>query len=43
MISCIVYGDPAPSLRWYTDTMVVAGNENRIMEKFGFRWVVSSS
>ena len=37
VISCIVYGDPVPSVRWYRDTMVVAGNENRIMEQFGFR------
>jgi len=37
VISCIVYGDPLPSVRWYRDTMVVAGNENRIMEQFGFR------
>ena len=37
VISCIVYGDPEPSVRWYRDTMVVAGNENRIMEQFGIR------
>ena len=39
VISCIVYGDPEPSVRWYRDTMVVAGNENRLMEQFGFRLV----
>jgi len=37
VISCIVYGEPTPGLKWYRDTMVVAGNENRIMEQFGFR------
>ena len=38
VISCIVYGEPTPGLKWYRDTMVVAGNENRIMEQFGFRY-----
>lgn len=37
VLSCLVYGDPLPRVRWYRNTMLVAGNENRIMEKFGFR------
>ena len=37
IISCIVYGDPAPSVRWYRDTMVLDRNGNRMMELFGDR------
>ena len=37
MISCIVYGDPPPNVRWYRETMVLAINENRLMEHFGKR------
>ena len=37
MISCIVYGEPSPSVRWYRDTMVLARNENRRTEQFGIR------
>ena len=37
VISCIVYGDPAPSVRWYRDTMVLDRNGNRMMELFGDR------
>ena len=37
VISCIVYGDPPPNVRWYRETMVLARNENRLMEQFGIR------
>ena len=37
VISCIVYGDPSPSVRWYRDTMVLDRNGNRMMELFGDR------
>ena len=37
MISCIVYGDPEPNVRWYRETMVLARNENRLVEQFGIR------
>ena len=37
VISCIVYGDPSPSVRWYRETMVLDRNENRMMELFGDR------
>ena len=37
VISCIVYGDPPPTVRWYRETMVLARNENRMTEQFGIR------
>ena len=37
VICCIVYGDPPPNVRWYRETMVLARNENRLMEQFGIR------
>ena len=37
VISCIVYGDPEPNVRWYRETMVLARNENRLVEQFGIR------
>ena len=36
-ISCIVYGDPSPVVRWYRETMLLAGNENQLIEQFGIR------
>ena len=37
VISCIVYGEPSPSVRWYRETMVLDRNGNRMMELFGDR------
>ena len=37
VISCIVYGDPPPIVRWYKETMVLARNENKMTEQFGIR------
>ena len=37
VISCIVYGDPPPNVRWYRETMVLARNENSLREQFGIR------
>jgi len=37
VISCIVYGDPSPTVRWYRDTMVLARNKNLMTEQFGIR------
>lgn len=38
VISCIVWGDPPPTVRWYRDTMVLDRSENRLMEQFGVRY-----
>lgn len=37
VLSCLVWGSPPPSLRWYRDTMVLDRNEDRLMEQFGLR------
>ena len=37
VISCIVHGDPQPSVLWYRETMVLDRNNNRMMEQFGIR------
>jgi len=37
VLSCLVYGAPPPSLRWYRETMVLDRSEHRLMEQFGAR------
>lgn len=37
VLSCLVWGSPPPSLRWYRDTMVLDRSEDRLMEQFGLR------
>lgn len=39
-VSCIVHGEPAASVRWYKDTMILDQNDKQQMETFGNKHVL---